>query len=296
MRQTITLVTLLFALISIQAQDDTTKLWKTGTSGDITFSQISLTNWAPGGEDSYSTNALFNFYANYKEKKHSWENTLNMGYGFVKIIGDKLKKSTDQIDFQTKYGRDIGKYWNYSALFNFKTQFTKGYSYPDEGPRETISDFMAPGHFILSIGMDHQPVENLSIFLSPITGKTTAVFNDELSDAGAFGVKPGDNFLNEYGGYVKLEYSTAMMENVNVQTKLDLFSGYNNRPENIDIDWEVLVNMKVNQYFSANLQTRMVYDHDTKIEQDDGTMAPQLQFKEVFGVGISYSFPEQQKN
>ncbi|MCF8308772.1 MAG: DUF3078 domain-containing protein [Bacteroidales bacterium] len=292
MKQILILATLLFALTGLQAQEDTTKYWETGTSGDITFSQTSLTNWAAGGEDSYSANALFKFYANYKKNKSSWENNLTMGYGFVKIIDDKLKKSTDEIDFQTKYGHDLGEYWNYSALFNFKSQFTKGYRYPADGPRETISDFMAPGYFILSMGMDYKPVENLSIFLSPITGKTTTVFNDSLSDAGAFGVEPGDKFLNEYGGYVKMVYSTTIMENVNLQTKVDLFSGYNNQPENIDVDWDFVLNMKANQYFSANLHTRLVYDHDTKIEQEDGTMAPKLQFKEVFGFGISYSFPE----
>ena len=292
MRKTIILSVFLFALVSLQAQEDTTKHWKKGTTGDITFSQVSLTNWAPGGEDSYSANAQFTFFANYKKDKSSWENNLNLGYGFVKIIGDKFKKSTDQIDFQTKYGRDIGKHWNYSALFNFKSQFTKGYRYPDNSPREAISDFMAPGHFIFSLGMDYKPIENLSIFLSPVTGKSTTVFNDSLSNAGAFGVEPGDKFLNEYGGFVKMEYSTELMKNVHIQTKLDLFSAYNNRPENVDVDWDVLINMKVNQYFSANLHTRMVYDHDTKIEQEDGTMAPKLQFKEVFGFGISYSFPE----
>lgn len=292
MKQILILATLLFALTNLQAQKDSTKYWETGTSGDITFSQISLTNWAAGGEDSYSANALFKFYANYNRNKSSWENNLTMGYGFVKIIDDKLKKSTDEINFQTKYGHDLGEYWNYSALFNFKSQFTKGYRYPADGPRETISDFMAPGHFILSMGMDYKPVENLSIFLSPLTGKTTTVFNNSLSDAGAFGVEPGDKFLNEYGGYVKMEYSTTIMENVDLQTKVDWFSGYNNQPENIDVDWDLVLNMKANQYFSANLHTRMVYDHDTKIEQEDGTMAPKLQFKEVFGLGISYSFPE----
>ena len=287
MKQVIILATFLFAIISLQAQEDTTKYWEKGAVGDIIFSQVALTNWALGGENSYSANAQFAFFANYKKDRSSWENNLTLGYGFVKI--DKFKKSTDQIDFQTKYGRDIGKHWNYSALFNFKSQFTKGYYYPNDSKRGAISDFMAPAHFIFSLGMDYKPVENLSIFLSPVTGKSTTVFNDSLSNAGAFGVEPGNKFLNEYGGFVKIKYSTELMKNVHAKTKLDLFSAYNNQPENIDVDWEVLINMNINRYFSANFHTRMVYDHDTKIEQEDGTMVPKLQFKEVFGFGINYN-------
>ncbi len=292
MKTTLTTIFLL-ALTMAQAQEaDTTKYWKTGTDGSVTFSQVSLTNWASGGEDSYSANGLFNFFANYKKDKSYWENGLTMGYGFVKIIGDNLKKSTDQIDFQSKYGKHISKYWSYSALINFKTQFTEGYNYPDEGARTVISDFMSPAYLIASIGMDHKPVENFSFFISPATGKTTVVTNEDLSDAGAFGVEPGDNILSEYGGFVKIEYSQEVLKNINLKTKLDLFSAYNNNPENIDLDWEMVLNMEINKLISANLQTRLLYDHDTKIEQNDGTMAPMVQFKEVFGVGISYNFPK----
>ena len=292
MKTTLTTIFLLFLTMAQAQEADTTKYWKTGTDGSVTFSQVSLTNWAAGGEDSYSANGLFNFFANYKKDKSSWENGLTMGYGFVKVIGDNLKKSTDQIDFQSKYGKSIGKNWSYSALINFKTQFTEGYHYPDEGPRTVISDFMSPAYIIASVGMDHKPLENLSFFISPITGKTTVVADEKLSDAGAFGVEPGDNILSEYGGFVKVEYSEEVLKNINLKTKLDLFSAYNNNPENIDVDWEMVLNMEINKYISANLQTRLLYDHDTKIEQDDGTMAPMVQFKEVFGAGISYSFPE----
>lgn len=151
---------------------------------------------------------------------------------------------------------------------------------------------MAPAYIITALGMNHKTGDHFSLFLSPATGKTTIVMDENLSDEGAFGVEPGNKMLNEYGGFVKVNYNTELLKNVNFKTKIDLFSAYNNKPENIDLDWEVMINMKINKFLSTNIQTRMVYDHDTKIEKDDETMAPMLQFKEVFGVGISYTFPE----
>lgn len=293
MKTIISLLTFVAMLSMSYAQEsDSTKQWKTGTSGNITFSQISLTNWAPGGEDSYSFNSIFDFFANYQKGKHSWENNLTMGYGFVKIIGDETQKATDQIDLESKYGKSISDHWSYSAMLNFKTQFAPGYQYPEEGDRVRISDFLAPGYIITALGMNYKTGDHFSLFLSPATGKTTLVMDDDLSDAGAFGVEPGDKMLSEYGGFVKMNYDTDILKNVNFKTKIDLFSAYNNNPENIDLDWEVMINMKINKFLSTNILTRMVYDHDTKIEKDDGTMAPMLQFKEVFGVGISYTFPE----
>ncbi|MEA1873516.1 MAG: hypothetical protein U9N51_03675 [Bacteroidota bacterium] len=84
------------------------------------------------------------------------------------------------------------------------------------------------------------------------------------------------------------------MKNVNFQTKLDLFSNYLNNPENIDVAWDVLLAMKVNEFLIATITTNLIYDDDIDIafEQEDGLviMRPAVQFKEIFGLGLSYSF------
>lgn len=291
MKQIIAIATLvLFSLVlSAQTEKDTT--WKSGTSGTITFSQVALTNWAAGGENSYSADGQFNFFANYKKNKTAWANTLDLAYGLVKIQDDDLKKANDQINFESKLGYDAGKMWNYSLMFNFRTQFAEGYQY-DTDPRTLISDFMAPAYMTLSVGMDYQPNEDMSVFLSPLSGKTTIVNNESMSDAGAFGVTPGNSTFHEYGTMVKIKYNRDIMKNINFSTKADFFSAYNNNPENIDVNWEMAINMKVNKYFTTQIRTHLVYDHDTKIADNAGNLAPRVQFKEAFGFGIAYSFPE----
>ncbi|HKL38369.1 MAG TPA: hypothetical protein VJ876_05690, partial [Bacteroidales bacterium] len=157
--------------------------------------------------------------------------------------------------------------------------------------KRQISDFMAPAYSLLSLGMDYKPNDAFSLMISPLTGKTTYVLDDSLSNQGAFGVDPGEKIRNELGGFVKLTYNKDIWENVTFNTKLDLFSNYLENPENIDISWEVLISMKVNDYLSANINTQLIYDDNIHyINKEGQDMGPRIQFKEVFGAGFTYKF------
>jgi len=293
-------------LIASKADSVEIKLWKIGGIGAIAVSQVSLTNWAAGGQNSLSGNARLNLFANYKKNNSTLENTFDLGYGFVRQGPMNTRKSDDKIDFTSKYGRKASKLWYYSGLINLKTQMFPGYKYPNDTVR--ISNFFAPAYIVTSIGMDYKPDDCLTLLLSPLTGKITIVFNQELADAGAFGVKkavydiignritPGENLRYEFGGYLKMIYKKDLMENVFLQTKLDLFSNYVDKPLNIDISWEILITMKVNKYISASLISHLVYDDDIDVKIDDDRdgvidyIGPKVQFKEVLGIGFSYKF------
>jgi len=87
------------------------------------------------------------------------------------------------------------------------------------------------------------------------------------------------------------------MENISLESKLDLFSNYLNHPERIDVNCEIIINLKVNKFISATLVSNLIYDYDTKIvkdTKDNGTTEPEkkprIQLKNVFGVGLSYKF------
>lgn len=277
-----------------QAESDSTKVWKFGGNASINFSQVSLSNWAAGGKSSASGTFLFNSFANYQKGKISWENSLDLGYGLMKEEDSQSVKTDDKIDFSSKFGlKGKGKIF-YSALFNFRTQMADGFKYPDRDNR--ISTFMAPGYFTLALGADYKPNDKFSLFVSPVTGKMTVVTDDVLSDEGAFGVDPGKKSRGEMGAFLKTQFKTTVVENVSLETKLDLFSNYLDTPQNIDIHWDILLNMKINDYLSANLITNLIYDDDVSIAIDkdgDGVIdekGPRVQFKELFGVGLSFKF------
>lgn len=276
-----------FSLFAQNTVKDT--LWKTSATTTLNFSQVSLTNWAAGGKSSMSGLAMVKYNANYKKNKLSWDNTFDFRYGFIKEDGDDVRKSDDLIDISSKLGFEAGGNWNYSGLLNLKTQFTPGYDYKVE-PREQISKFMAPGYLTVALGMDYKK-DDLSILLAPVAGKFTFVTDDSLSAQGAFGVDPGSKTRSELGATALFQYKKEIMKNVTLDTKLGLFSNYLDNPQNVDLDWKVQFNMKVNDYLSANLITHMIYDDDVKIaDADTGVSGAKLQFMESFGVGLTFNF------
>lgn len=285
------LFVILFLFPSILFAQNTVKdtLWETSATTTLNFSQVSLTNWAAGGKSSMSGLFMVNYSANYKKDKLSWDNAFDLRYGFIKEKGDDMRKSDDLIDISSKVGIEAGGNWNYSALLNFKSQFAPGYDYSVE-PREQISKFMAPGYLTLALGMDYK-TDNLSILLAPVSGKFTFVTDDSLSNEGAFGVDPGSKVRSELGATAQFQYKKEVLKNVTLDTKLGLFSNYLDKPQNVDLDWKVQFNMKVNDYLSANLITHMIYDDDVKIvDADTGTSSAKLQFMESFGVGLTFKF------
>ncbi|TND08539.1 MAG: hypothetical protein FD123_2043 [Bacteroidetes bacterium] len=314
---------LLLLPFSMQAQDSTktaakdtaktapkdTTGWKRGGVAGLNFSQTSLTNWASGGENSIAITNYLSLYANYKKEHTTWDNTLDLAYGLVQQGSQTLRKSDDKIDFSSKYGHyAFKKVYYYSALLGFKSQFAPGFSYSSDGSSSWISDFASPAYGLLAAGLDYKPNAGFSMMLSPITCKMTMVMAPTLADAGAFGVtkairdaqgnkiKDGENFRFEIGGYFKATLRKDIMKNVNLQSKLELFSNYAFNPAIIDVNWENLVSMKVNKFISAGISTQLIYDQDVAVPVDrnddginDGT-GPRVQFKEVFGIGFSAKF------
>ena len=277
---------------------DSTQGWKRGGVFSLNLAQTSLTNWAAGGQNSFAVNGMLSTFANYKQGKTVWVNSLDLGYGLLKQGGTGYRKTDDKFDLLSKYGYEAFKNFYYSALLNFKTQMAPGYKYSDAG-RELISDLFAPAYLLAALGLDYKPSDHFSAFIAPLTGKITFVSNKQLSDAGAFGVTPGKKSLSEFGGYLraiytKNDFKNEFLKNVTFTTKIDLFSNYIKNPQNVVVNWETLLAFKVNKFLSANINTQLVYDDKIKVpvvrNGEATSIGSLVQFKEILGVGFSYNF------
>ena len=287
---TIPLILLCTGILFAQENTDTLKFWKFNGISSINFSQVSLTNWAAGGDNSYAFNGLINLSLEYSKDKNDWANTLNIGYGIQKQGEQEVRKTDDNIDFTSKYGRKISKSFFISALLNFKTQMDDGKKYETD-TSYVISRFFAPAYLQGALGMEYKPGKVFYFVLSPVAGKLTMVLDDTLSDRGSFGVDAGEKTRLELGGSVTMGVNKEIMKNVTFKSTLGLFSNYIENPQNIDVDWKVAINMKINDYLSANLNTHLIYDDDIKTSDDEGNpRGAKVQFKEVFGVGLTYKF------
>lgn len=288
-RRILLLFVFIIAFCKINGQETEPKNWTTTGYLGLKFTQVSLTNWAAGGNNSVAFDAQGNYQANYKKGKHIWNNRIELAYGLNKNKGEGTQKSNDKIYLNSNYGYSIYKNLYASALVNFQTQFSPGYNY-SVSRDISISDFMSPGYLLIGPGLSWIPNKYFTATFSPITWRGTFILNDRLSDEGAYGVTPGRKVRSEWGANLRLEGQYEFLKNMTVYSRADFYSDYTHNPKNIDVNWEVQLNMNINKWFSTTLTTNLVYDDDIKITQSDGTRGPRVQFKEVLGVGVQFNF------
>ena len=259
---------------------DTIQGWKLSGISGINFGQTTLKNWSAGGGNSVSENFYLNGSLNYTKNKWSWNNLLALQYGLIYSEETRWRKNADNISFTSKVGYQINSKWAYAFLVDFNSQFAKGYNYAVSS-ENYISTFMAPAYSNLAFGLSYKPNDKYMLFLSPITARMTFVMDDTLSHYKAFGMKVDQKFRMEPGAYVVATTKQTVAQNVDIISKLDMFSPYNRRFGNIDVNWDMLINFKINKFLTANLNTTVRY-YENEIKK--------VQFKEIFGLGFAYSF------
>ena len=284
-------------------------LWTRKNAMGVNFNEVAFVNWNAGGNNSISALFFGNFERNYKRQLTSWKTNGTLRYGLNAQEGRELRKTEDQILFNSTFGyrRNPTSNFRYSAKFNFNTQFANGYRYPNVD--DPISKFMAPGYVFLGIGTEFtDPVEDLTIYLSPVTQKSTFVLDQTLSNEGMFGVNPairdeegniieqGQRVRTEFGMLLTSGFKKEIFSNVNLDNQVSLYTDYLNRFGNVDVDWQLNLNLKVNDFIKANIGSHLRYDDDVKVRKDtndDGeleTLGPRIQFKQMLGVGLVYEF------
>lgn len=284
--------------------------WEKENSFGINVSEVAFVNWNAGGDNAVSGLGFLKFARKYKFSNFQWDNNLELRYGLNAQDGRKLRKTEDVIRLSSNLGfrKDTISNWFYSVQLNFNTQFSNGYKYPD---RDTpISRFMAPGYLLFGAGTSFiTKDQKFNLYLSPLTQKSTFVLDQDLADNGAFGVNeaildvdgniltPGENHLLEIGILITNNFNYNVAENIELKSRLNLYTDYIKSFGNIDVDWELNLNMKVNKFISTSLGTQMIYDDDILfdiVKNDNGTILnpgiPKIQFKQILAVGILYGF------
>jgi len=303
MRFVIFLVFLLYLIFppSLKSQGiDSLKYWNIKTSTNINLTQGAVSNWTEGGETYVSILGILKTEANYKKNNSSWDNNLELRYGTM-IVRDQFKRNNtavvrtdDRIDLFSTYGQKFYKNVNLTLMGNFRSQFVEGYDYPNDSV--PVSDFMSPAKIYFALGFEYKEKDKLSLMVSPFTVKTTIVASSKVDET-KYGLEEGQRIKREIGSYLKLNYKTTLWENIIMDNKLILFSNYLENPENIDLDYQLDFNMKVNTFIQASLHFHFIYDDDVEIPVYDYSTGKKLksgvtkglQFKELLSIGFIYT-------
>ena len=275
--------------ISKDPNDTIPKAWRKGGLVSINLAQGSLSNWAAGGEDfSLAVNSLISLFAFYKNGKHSWDNTFDFNLGYVKTTSLGARKNDDRFDLLSKYGYALTSKLNIAGLFNFRSQFFKGYTY--SGNVKTLSsNFLAPGYVLLGIGLDFKPNKNLSIFISPLTARWVIVKDTALSNKGLYGVTPGKKSNMEFGAFASISYVKEFNKVLGYKGRLDLFSNYRHNPQNVDLYMTNTFSAKISKWLSATWGLDLIYDDDARLFGANKNAAA-LQVKSLVGIGLLLKF------
>lgn len=286
---------------------DTISNWTKENKVGLDISQITFVNWNAGGNNSVSGLVKTQFIRTYSNGNLNWKNELITRYGINKQESQVVKKTDDQFQVNSTFGyrTDTISNWYYAGKFNFNTQFANGYAYPNTDL--AISKPFAPAYVFLGIGAEYSRKDlDFNLYLSPLTQKTTFVFDQRLANQGAFGVekavydingdllREGENIRNEIGILLTNQWKKELYKNINLEHRLSLYSDYAHNFGNIDIDWQLQFAMIVNEYVKANIGMQLIYDDDIKFKEEVAgvqiTKGPRVQLKQMLGVGIQYQF------
>lgn len=291
----------------VTTKPDTISHWKKENILGVDISEIAFVNWSAGGTSAITGLVRGHLKRDYKDDYQVWSSELIFRYGLNKQEGIELRKTDDVFRINSTYGfrKDSLSNWYHSAKFNFNTQFTNGYNYPNtETP---ISKPFAPAYTFLGIGSEYiYKPEKLNVYLSPLTLKNTAVLDQALANTGAYGVtkavydsqgnliSKGKKSKTELGVLVSNYIEREILTNVTIKNRLILYSDYLHNFGNIDVDWQFLADFRVNQHIKANIGFNLIYDEDIDtFEEVNGVVineGPKVQLKQVLGIGVEYHF------
>lgn len=267
--------------------------WRRGGIFNLNVAQGSLRNWAAGGDQfSLAISSYTNYYVLYRKGRKTWDNNLDVNFGYIQTTSLGARKNDDRFDLLSKagYSVDTMNKWYVSGLFNLRSQFFDGQTY--SGNVGTLaSTFLSPAYIVLSLGMDYKPNSYFSVFVSPLTSRWVVVANDKLVAKGSYGVPAGKHSTNEFGAFASLNFNHPIGKNVTYKGRLDLFSNYKDKPANVDLFMTNYFSFKINRFLSATYSLDLIYDDDVKLFGDNNN-SPALQLKSIIGIGFALRFAE----
>jgi hypothetical protein len=290
------------------------ELWKYRSEASFVLNQSALSNWVKGGEGSISTALDVTGYADYNNPKIklSSNNFARLKFGYLATHKDGVVKNLDLLETNLKLNHiAFGKVY-FSAILLFKTQLAKGYNYfttaAGKDTSNMVSKFMNPGILTIGLGLDYKPNKTTSINFSPLSYKGTFVtdpayynhiYDSTRIDQTQYGIPKDKKSLNEPGASFMISNEFVYKKTVDIINRLQLFTNYIHNPQNVDVDWEMIVTAHINWFTDVRFNTHLIFDDDTRtvgpgipVILSDGTekKTARIQFKEALGFAISFKF------
>lgn len=289
-------------LLDMKTLEPEPKYWDVGFLSAFVLNQTYLSNWTKGGESSLSTMLDLQGDATYnnKDANTQWINSLRLKYGTIRTKEKGSRKNHDAIEFNSKFNRNAWGKIGMSASLYMKTQMVKGYNYPNDSI--PISKFLNPGTMTVGLGFEYKPAKFITFNVAPLSYKTTFVLDTANIDQSLHGIEENAWARREMGTQIVVQSKVSPFKNMDITNNLRLFSNYLNNPQNVDVDWELVIDQKINWFFTIRFNLHLIYDDDVRFpvldENGQAVLLPDgsekkvadLQFKEFVGLSLQFKF------
>ncbi|HNW57467.1 MAG TPA: DUF3078 domain-containing protein [Bacteroidales bacterium] len=273
--------------------------WKSRGDASFTLNQTSLTNWVKGGVSSVSSTLDVIGYLDYNNKvsKVVATNFARLRFGVVATDDDGFVKNLDLFETNSKVNHKAFGKFDFSGVMLFKTQMAPGRS---DG--KMVSKFLNPATLTIGFGLDWKPNKNTSVNFSPLSYKGTFVTDTVRINQTDYGIAADRKSLHEPGVSLQVSNVYKPTKAMTLTNTVQLFTNYINKPQNIDIDWEMTLVAPINWFTEARINTHFIFDDDTKslvynkhgepILNDLGVQkkTARIQFKEILGFSLVFRF------
>ena len=282
--------------------------WKYRNESSFVLNQASLSNWVKGGESSISTALDMTEYADFNNKKLkiSSNNFARLTFGYIATGKDGIRKNLDLLETNSKFNHKAFGKFDFSAILLFKTQIARGKNYfktvAGNDTSNLVSKFMNPATLTIGFGLDFKPNKTTSINFSPLSYKGTFVTDTVHIDQTQYGIAKNRKSLNEPGVSFMITNEFKPIKTVAIVNRLQLFTNYIHKPQNVDVDWEMITTAKINWFTDVRFNIHLIFDDDTRTDEHnengqpvlniDGTpkKTARIQFKEMMGFALSFRF------
>lgn len=279
--------------------------WRYTTEISSILNQAYLSNWVKGGESNVSTNVDITMNMNYLNTPRNflWYNQARLKHGFIASKDNGIRRNMDLLEFNSKLNHKAFGKFDFSSTAIYKTQLAKGYTYPKDKDPVLVSRIMSPAILTLGVGLDYKPNKETSFNVSPLSYKWTYVADTVNIPTTRYSIPEGRKSRHEPGASIVINHKTKVFDKVSLNNRVQLFTNYIQKPQNVDIDWEMIATMSLNWFTDVRINTHIIYDDDTKttvydkktgeaVLGSDGKplRTARIQFKEIIGFSFIFRF------
>ncbi len=251
-------------------------LWVPTAAAGANVSQLSLTNWSQGGDNSITWTLIGNLGLKYLTDNWHFRNHLKAAYGRTKIGGENFRTNENELYFESVLSRKVG--WAVDPFLSntVRTSITKGFNYKKKPPVETV-DFFDPGYISQSIGFTYDKLIGFKTRLGFAVQETFTNEHREYTDDTSTTYM--DAFKFETGLESVSNAELKIDDNILLKSNLRLFTRYESL-DVWDVRWDNALIAKVSDYINVNLSVLMIYEKKQSLK---------TQLKQALQLGLTYT-------